>query len=178
MNFDAKYLRERLHYDPETGVFTWAEGTIKAGRIAGSRNAQGYLTICILGKNRYCHRLAWMYVYGEWPIDQIDHKNRIRDDNRIDNLRLATNAQNSANKDAPSNNTSGVKGVHWHSTAGKWQASLSVGGRRIYLGLHDDIEAAASTRAAAEDTFRLDPDLVAQIPDSPKALIHQRKGAA
>ena len=98
----AERLREVLAYDPDTGVFTWKARTspfsrVNVGDVAGNLRRDGYIEICVDGRKHQSHRLAWLYVYGEWPADQIDHINGIRTDNRIANLREANNAENHHN---------------------------------------------------------------------------------
>jgi HNH endonuclease len=88
-------LKEFLHYDPETGVFTWLVKpcrNILAGSIAGNVMNEGYVMVKIDRKNYKAHRLAWLYVHGTFPPDQLDHINRGRADNRLCNLRLSTQA--------------------------------------------------------------------------------------
>lgn len=100
-------LQSKLHYDPETGIFTW----IKLNKIAGNLH-YGYVSICINYKNYRAHRLAWLYVYGKWPKKYIDHINNIKNDNRLCNLREATNQQNLQNLIKPNrNNKVGFLGV-------------------------------------------------------------------
>jgi hypothetical protein len=92
-------LKERLSYDPQTGKFLWIKPTvsnIKAGATAGGVNkGHGYHVIRLYGKLYLAHRLAWFYMTGEWPIE-LDHINRIKHDNRWDNLRKATRSQNAS----------------------------------------------------------------------------------
>jgi hypothetical protein len=142
LNLDR--LKELLHYDPETGVFTRriSRTSAPAGTVAGSKHDGGYLTIWI-GKAHKAHRLAWFYVHGRWPIACIDHIDGNRANNRIANLREATHADNAQNiRRAYSNNiSSGLLGVYWHA-AGKWQAKITVNGRAKSLGLYDTRECA------------------------------------
>ena len=94
----AERLREALSYNPETGLFTRRIrcGRIAPGEIAGTIALNGYITISLDGRRYYAHRLAWLYVHGEWP-QKLYHTNRDRADNRIANLRESTHAHNSAN---------------------------------------------------------------------------------
>lgn len=146
-------LKELLDYDPGTGVFTWRidrTGTAKAGSVAGSLDADGYPQIKVDNRLYKAHRLAWLYIYGELPPHQIDHINRVRTDNRICNLRTATNAENLQNQRKRRNNTSGVIGVSWRKGLSKWQARIMFNGRCIHLGYYKTIEEAAAARAAAK----------------------------
>lgn len=133
-----------LSYNPETGVFIRNKtgGGVRKGSVAGRKKHNGYIEISINNKRYYAHRLAWLIYYGFWPECQIDHINGVRDDNRICNLRIATNMQNQYNAKKPKNNTSGVKGVYWQKQVKKWQAYCDVNGKRYHLGLFSDIERA------------------------------------
>jgi hypothetical protein len=143
-------LKELLHYDPATGVFTWLVSpvnSIKVGSIAGTLNHTGYRHIQIKGETYQAHRLAWLYIHSVWPKDQIDHRNHVHDANWIDNLREATAMQNRCNT---SNNTSGVPGVCWYKRDKKWLAQIMVAGKNKNLGLFVNIEDAAEARRVAE----------------------------
>jgi hypothetical protein len=136
----AERLREMLVYNSDTGVFIRRKGIpgFSAGRIAGCLRKDGYREICVDHHTYLSHRLAWLYMTGMWPVDEIDHINGAVDDNRFINLREAAHRENGCNQRKPKNNTSGFKGVHWHKQRQKYQASINVGYRRIYLGLFDD----------------------------------------
>jgi hypothetical protein len=138
---DSTRLKELLHYDPSSGVFTWIvpkRGT-KISKIAGCIFDGGYRKIKIDGKDYKAHRLAWLYVYGNWPIGQIDHKNLVKDDNRICNLRDVTASQNQQNQLlAMANNKLGVKGVS--KKRNKFRAAIGVGKKKIHIGTFDTIE--------------------------------------
>ncbi len=139
-------LKEILEYDQNTGIFLWKEKISKkviVGEIAGYLESRGYWEICIFGRKYKAHRIAWLYVYGNFPTNQIDHINRVRTDNSIFNLREATNLENSLNHDANKNNKSGFRGVHWNSNTQKWRAQARLNGKRIELGLHKTAELAA-----------------------------------
>ena len=145
-------LKKILHYDPDTGVFTWvvAAGCVNAGDIAGGRKQNGYRYIKINGTLYLEHRLVWMFVYGYFPENDIDHINRVRDDNRISNLREVSQQCNSRNTGNPCDNTSGVKGVYFSKTRNKWQASIAVNQRRFFLGRYKNFDDAVLARFAAE----------------------------
>ena len=139
-------LKELLHYNPETGIFTWktTKGRMREGNHPGTITEKGYLRFQIDGKAYLSHRVAWLHVYGVFPEDQIDHINRIKDDNRITNLREATNNLNQCNmsKRLP-NSSSKYRGVGLHKSSGKWRAYVSFKGKGFSLGLHNTPEDAA-----------------------------------
>lgn len=160
----AAEARQRLSYDPETGMFIWRhrEGddwlvrrhnTRWAGKQAGRRIASsGYRLIRIADRCYPAHRLAWLMVYGAWPSDLIDHSNGDRADNRLCNLRAATSSQNLHNSKLRVDNTSGVKGVNWNTKAEKWYARIGLNGRRRSLGYFENlVEAEAAIRTARSD---------------------------
>lgn len=152
------YLKTRLEYCPESGKFTWLPikersrrdaywNRAHAGNIAGTVKMSGYVRVKLDGIEYAAHRLAWLYAHNETPSSEIDHKDRDRSNNRLDNLRPATRKQNSQNKKIPQNNTSGATGVTWHSGLRKWQASLETDGKLYYFGVHSVFEAAVAARA-------------------------------
>ena len=146
-------LRELLHYDPDTGNFTWkvSRRKVKAGAIAGSKERK-YLRIGIDGAKYSAHRLAWYYVHQEWPPDDIDHE-KDRTDNRIANLRSATRQQNNANRSIASNNKTGFKGVCFDKNRNKYQATIMVDGKTRYLGRFDKPEQAHAAYCGAAEKF-------------------------
>lgn len=131
----AERLREVVTYNKTTGVFVWlvARGSIKPGSIAGCDDGDGYLVFQIDGVLHKAHRLAWLYVTGEWPEDLIDHRNRIRSDNRFSNLRQATNQQNLHNRDV-----STVAGFYWYKRHAKWAAHIRIDGKTKWLGMFEN----------------------------------------
>ena len=152
----AEYLRSILHYEPETGIFTWKVRTansVKVGDVAGCPDGRGYLRIKVCSRKYQAHRLAWLYVYGEWPKLDIDHINRNGSDNRISNLREVTHKQNQQNRSKPSNNTSGHPGVCWHKRDSKWVAQIRHNKKHTHLGYFATIEEAIAARKAAEKLY-------------------------
>ena len=149
-------LKKMLTYNPETGDFTWVTApaqSVKVGEIAGSKDTYGYHKIALQRKTYKAHRLAWLYMYGEFPSSPIDHINGVRHDNRIENLRAVTAQQNQQNQKRFKHNTSGVTGVHWHAKAAKWHARIFAGGKRIHLGAFDSLPLAEAARKAAEAKY-------------------------
>ncbi len=142
---DSTRLRAVLEYDPDTGGFTWTKGNKPAGYLHSS----GYVLIRIDGVSYRAHRLAWLYVHGVWPEDQIDHINRTRADNRISNLREATPQGNAANRGARAGSKSGYPGVTWYARYNKWQACRRHGGKIKHLGYFDCPDAAHAAYLAA-----------------------------
>ncbi|WYV99228.1 HNH endonuclease [Pseudomonas phage vB_PpuM-KoPa-4] len=152
-----EYCKSNLRYDPETGVLTWKSQVsprVVVGTEAGSINKHGYRTIGIMGKVMKAHRIAWAIYHGVWPDCDIDHKNRVRSDNRIGNLRLATVVQNANNQSKAKNNTSGYKGVSWCTTRGKYRASIVVDGKRKTLGYYITPEEAHAVLEVARQAHK------------------------
>lgn len=147
-----EYLKSLLHYDPDTGCFTWTNGR-RAGSVVGTVTSDGYTVFTVGNKLRLAHRVAWLYVHGAMPPEQIDHINHERSDNRIANLRCATPQDNTKNRTKSKNNTSGITGVYWDNGHGKWRASIAHNGKCAYLGLHADVNAAIMIRYLAERAY-------------------------
>lgn len=136
-----KELLEEIFYDPQTGIFTRKKSCkgAKAGDIVGCLRKDGYLVTSIHKKFFYLHRLAWFYVYGEHPKNLIDHIDRNKKNNKIENLRIVNYAENSQNSNKHKDNTSGYKGV-WKHTKNRWRAGICVNGKMDYLGTFLQIE--------------------------------------
>lgn len=155
----AEQLRALLHYNPLTGKFRWRRDADhwRAGLLAGTEAAMGlqqykrpYVVMGIgyrskrlrtlIGihyRNYRAHRLAWLYVYGEWPKGYIDHINGDGTDNRIANLRLCTQTQNAGNTKKPKHNTSGFKGAYLEKRTGRWYGKIMFQRKAHYLGTFD-----------------------------------------
>lgn len=152
MTLTVERLKELLHYDPETGVFVWLRSRRRLGVTAGFL-AHGYRKIKVGGVAYPAHRLAWLYMTGEWPDAQIDHINFFCSDNRWANLRAATPSQNNAWRRSAIG-PSKFRGVSWHKAAEKWRAQIKVLGDKKHLGsFKSRTEAAAAYDAAAIEYF-------------------------
>lgn len=160
-----KEIQKLVHYDPTTGVFTWKERGLEhfpnerikkiwntkfAGKQVGSKTKFGYFETTIKGVKWLLHRLAWFYVHGKLPEDNIDHKNQDKSDTRIDNLRDATESENMKNRKLSSNNESGQHGVWYHKRNQKWIVNTYHEGKTKYHGSFDNKEEAIMTRKKLE----------------------------
>jgi hypothetical protein len=143
-------LMSLVSYDAETGVFTWriTRRNCKTGAVAGSL-LKGYLRISIDSKIYAAHRLAWLYTYGCWPSGEIDHINRVRNDNRLCNLREATRELNTQNANVRVDSPYGIRGVTKHKYSNKYRARIQANKKAMLLGLFDTPEEAAAAYAAA-----------------------------
>jgi hypothetical protein len=148
MKMTPDEVRDQFCYTPTTGVVIYRKKRSKvfAGQPAGCINSNGYI---IVGRRRIlAHRIAWCLHYGDWPNGIIDHVDRNRTNNRIENLRIASRAQNMHNAGAPANNTTGARGVSRFGR--KFMARIGHNGSMIYLGLFDTAKAAEDARISAE----------------------------
>lgn len=142
----VEQLKEDLHYNPDTGEFTrliHRGNRYKNRTTAGCVKSLGYIEIGLRNKVYLAHRLAWLYMTGEWPVKFIDHIDGNPSNNKWSNLRQATEHQNTMNRKIIKTNSSGVKGVCWNAKLGKWQAGIKYNYKSIHLGLFDDIDEAA-----------------------------------
>ncbi|UUG68203.1 HNH homing endonuclease [Salmonella phage vB_SalM_SPJ41] len=150
-------LKEHLHYDPETGVFTWLvdrKGKAKAGSVAGFKHHSSYIYIKLFGKRYAAHRLAFLYMKGYLP-KFVDHKNCIRYDNWFDNLRECSRSDNNCNAVKRRDNKSGVKGVYYHKQRGRWAAQVKHNKVCYHLGLFDSVaEAEEVVKKKREELHR------------------------
>lgn|SRR6185312_7725620 len=169
LSFDE--ANRRLRYDPETGYLHWRARPLadfgnrrvaaswnakNAGNAAGWVGSDGYKRLTIGKRSFLVHRVVWLIDRGQWPDDQIDHIDQNKANNRIENLRPVSNAENARNKPRPATNTSGHVGVR-ATASGKWRAEIKQSGRKIFLGTFATMEAAISTRQQAATTLGFSP---------------------
>lgn len=158
MNDVLQELRRQFTYNAEGGEFSRRpqfRGRWKGKAVAGTVGRHGYVAIRLNDRLYLAHRLAWLHEFGEWPPGNLDHINRIKTDNRIANLRVATPRQNAWNRKMPRHNTSGFKGVVKHVYGPGWIASIRLNGKRKHLGVFASAEeAAAAYDRVAEVTRR------------------------
>lgn len=157
MQLTAEYVRECLLYFPSTGNFRWRErprehfvsnrgwaiwNSRHAGKLAGGTTCKaGYRQIAIAKRNYYAHRLAYLYMTGEWPNCQIDHRGG-RDDNRWSQIRPASASENRCNQGVSARNTTGFKGVSHYRARNKFVAAIQKNGKVYHLGYFDNAEEA------------------------------------
>lgn len=127
----AEKLKEFYFYCPNTGIFTRKKPILNfnIGDISGSKDGRGYLRMSIDNQRYWAHRLAWLYMTGEYPNDAIDHIDGNKSNNSFNNLRLANKSQNGCNRSKPSNNTSGIKNIRFCNQRNKWIAQVQFKGK-------------------------------------------------
>ena len=158
---DQDELKRQLHYDSLTGIFTRLESfspRINVGDIAGCETSRGYIHISINGILYQAHRLAFLWMTGSWPIDQVDHNDRIKSNNQWNNLNEATHQENSINKPKQSNNTTGVTGVFYDKRDKRWLAHININRKYTVLGYFAEKSDAINARKDAELRYGYHPN--------------------
>lgn len=177
---EVSLLRELLAVDPETGVLTWLPrradhfAPLSGHRADMARNkwngqnaglpaltapsGNGYMVGRLLGRACLAHRAAFALYHGRWPTGQIDHIDHDGTNNRQDNLREVSKAENNRNRSKSSRNTSGHTGVHWCKQGRRWMAQIKINGRSTHIGGFYRIEDAVAARGAAEKAHGFHPN--------------------
>lgn len=176
MNTDTKprlsleEAKEIFAYDPLTGVVSWKErpashfdsiseqsrwNTRLAGKAAGSLKSdkRGGMVVTVYGVVYRLHRLAWLLSNGEWPALTIDHRDGDPTNNKLENLRLASGAEQQRNTGLSCRNKSGVRGVHWRPATQRWCVQIMKDGKQNFIGTFIHLEDAKEARRAAEIEF-------------------------
>lgn len=163
LKLTQEQLKELLHYNPETGVFTWLSKVSKkvvVGSRAGTSRPNGYRLVGLLGTKYHEHHLAILYTEGTWPELEVDHINGVPSDNRIANLRRCSRAENHQNRKLSTHNESGMQGVSWHKLRRQWRSCIQGSGKQHHLGLFttkDEAYAAYLTAKASLHLFQPTP---------------------
>jgi hypothetical protein len=165
-------LKELIHYNPDTGIFTWKERDIKwfksvrsykiwngcypnevAGNILYGKDNNDYWRISVLNKRYLSHRLVFLYMTGRFPEHVVDHINHDGLNNQWLNLREVTDSGNSKNQKLRINNKSGSCGTYFNKISGKWVSEISDGNKKFHLGCFDKLEDAILARKVAEKSY-------------------------
>jgi len=150
-------VKELLNYNPKSGVWTWKVNKsvrAKKGDIAGHVNSRdGYRRINVDQNMLKSSRLAWFYMEGYWPEQDVDHIDRDRTNDRWSNLRHVSRQCNIRNSNTQSNNKTGVVGVFWDRHRKKFMAYIAVNNKRVYLGRFTNIIKAVKARWEAEKKY-------------------------
>lgn len=158
-------LKELLHYDPDTGIFTWKERDRRyftstghqttwnkrfSGKETNGLSVQGYVRISIFYKRYRAHRLAFLYMEGRFPRDKVDHWLGDRADNRWNKISHSSQLQNCRNMKICKRNKTGIIGLSWHKKSQKYMACINVNYKTNYLGIYEDFFEACCARKSAE----------------------------
>lgn len=167
-------LKELIHYNPETGIFTWKERDLKwfksekscgiwnmkfSGKVAGNihgnnkANNKVYWRISVLSKRYQSHNLAFLYMTGRYVDGEVDHEDGDSLNNKWNNLREVTHLENGKNIKLNVNNKTGCAGTYFHTRIGKWKAQISHNTKRLHLGYFDKLEDAIIARKQAEKQY-------------------------
>jgi len=154
------YIAGHLHWKARDRSYFSSDGYFKrwnnrfVGKRIGTKNKDGYIHACVLGDIYKEHRLIWLYFNGEFPTNVIDHINKIKDDNRIENLRDVEQVINSRNCLVSKNNTSGYSGISKIESTGRWRVRINDKAmKRIHVGVYDTLEEAILKRKEAERLY-------------------------
>lgn len=152
----ADKVRNLFDYDPVSGLLAWKispSNRVRLGDPVGTVDSKGYGQVQIDCRKYRTHRIIWLWMTGNFPSNQIDHKNRQRMDNRWENLRDVSRQENSRNLSLSRKNKSGIIGVYWRNSNQKWHAQITVSRKNISLGFFSNIQDAAEARKIAETKY-------------------------
>lgn len=148
--FSPALVRQLLDYDARRGCFRWRArpdnpqfNARYTGELAGTLRSDGYRCVSLFNTPFTESRLVWAWVYLEWPDGEIDHRNGDTQDNRIENLRLATRKQNARNQGVRRNNRTGLKGVSYDVARRGYRAQIQFDGKKVNLGTYPTAQGAA-----------------------------------
>lgn len=146
-----------LIYDKDSGLFYWRNASgkhkeIPPNTLAGGKGFKGYWVIKLFGNVCKAHRLAWLYVYGKWPQNMIDHKDRNKLNNAIDNLREASPRENAVNSKIFITNKSGYRSVYWEKDRRMWGVSMRNNeNKHIRIGRYKNLQEAVLASCEARN---------------------------
>lgn len=141
------YIDGYMDYEPETGKLWKFYPTLQEFKLISGVNSNGYVRVYIKYKEYLGHHVAWYLYYGKWPIMELDHKNRVKNDNFIDNLREATDIQQTANLSSQSKYG---RCIWYHKRISKYEVCIRTNGKRNYLGIFESVQEAVNARDKAE----------------------------
>lgn len=153
---DQDTIKKLFYYNADSGILLWRKGNgrnVKPWQQVKSQNKHGYFCVKISGKTYLAHRIVWCYIHGHFPIGDIDHKNRIRNDNRIVNLRDVSRTDNCQNISLPKHNKSGHIGVSWIKSHTLWTVYVKVNKKNKWLGYYKDLNRAIEARKKGEAQY-------------------------
>lgn len=154
-------VRSLFNYKKDSGELIWIKksslfSNVPVGSAAGYKMSDGYLSVKINGRLYLHHRIIWLWMYGYFPEGDIDHIDRDRSNNRLNNLREVSRQCNIRNSKVGKLNNTGVKGVRWFGRDNKWRAYIKVNNVSIWLGDFLDFSEAVAHRLAAEQCLGWD----------------------
>ena len=142
-------VKNLFNYNSKMGTITWTSGKF-TGKEAGWISNAGYRKVCIFGRDYQAHRIVWLYHNGYFPENGLDHINRNKSDNRIENLREATQSCNMINTGVRADNKTGVKGVYYNKMQERWHPRITLSGKKHHLGFYKNFHNAVLARLAGE----------------------------
>ena len=159
LKLNQEIVRELFDYDADVGKLSWKKLTPlreKKGGVVGYKHCMGYQAVSILGEEYLVHRIIWLWNYGYMPEHVIDHIDKDKQNNKLNNLREVTTQCNIRNSKLCKKNTSGVKGVSWYGRDNVWVSYIKVSRGVKSLGRYKDFVDAVAARLAGEQALDWD----------------------